>query len=104
MPVSYSRLRLLQQGKINPEKSHIEAIAKFFGLPSGYFYDEKVNQQLNEEIAILLAFRDKKIRYSICPRSFGGGGGPAMDAEAEEKAAATVKKLLLSMKCVKEYL
>ena len=49
-----------QSGKINPRFHHVEALAKFFGVPAGYFFDD--NTQVEQELDLLLQLRGSGVR------------------------------------------
>jgi transcriptional regulator with XRE-family HTH domain len=46
----------------NPTKHHMEALAKFFGVPPAYFFDEEVAARIDEQLDLLAAFRDPQVR------------------------------------------
>ncbi|HWH01080.1 MAG TPA: helix-turn-helix domain-containing protein [Pilimelia sp.] len=58
--ISASYLNLLRTGeRTNPTKRHLEALARFFGVPVGYFFDEDT-ATVEEELRRLQALRDLK--------------------------------------------
>lgn len=48
--------------KTNPTMRHLAAIADFFGVPTSYFLDQDVEQQVKAELELLHALRDNNIR------------------------------------------
>ncbi|GIH26572.1 XRE family transcriptional regulator [Acrocarpospora phusangensis] len=46
----------------NPTKRHLEALAKFFGVPPAYFFDETATERIDAELALLNAMRDASVR------------------------------------------
>jgi transcriptional regulator with XRE-family HTH domain len=49
--------------KDNPRKHHLEALAKFFDVPVGYFFnDDEVTAQIYAQLALLAAMRDARVR------------------------------------------
>ncbi|MEV8070539.1 helix-turn-helix domain-containing protein [Streptomyces sp. NPDC085995] len=63
IPISGSYLWLLRRGqRDNPTLRHLEGIARFFGVPPAYFFDDRVAETVNEELALLAALRDAKVQ------------------------------------------
>ena len=61
--ISASYLWQLRRGdKDNPTIKHIEALAKFFGVPASYFLDDETTGQITEQLALLAAIRDNDVR------------------------------------------
>jgi transcriptional regulator with XRE-family HTH domain len=61
--ISGAYLWLLRSGKRdNPTKRHIEALAKFFGVPGSYFLDDAAAEELTEQLEFLRAARDAQVR------------------------------------------
>ena len=61
--ISASYLWQLRRGdKDNPTIKHIEALAKFFGVPASYFLDEETTGQITEQLELLAAIRDNDVR------------------------------------------
>ena len=54
----------------NPTKSHLEALAGFFGVSPAYFFDEAVAARVDAQLDLLAAMRDSGVR-EIALRSFG---------------------------------
>ncbi len=54
----------------NPTKSHIEALASFFGVSPAYFLDDEAAARVDAELELLTAIRDTSIRR-IALRSAG---------------------------------
>ncbi|MEU7786730.1 MULTISPECIES: helix-turn-helix domain-containing protein [unclassified Amycolatopsis] len=46
----------------NPTKRHLEALARFFGVPPAYFFDDEQSKKIAEELALLGALRDAGVR------------------------------------------
>ncbi|WP_020660276.1 hypothetical protein [Amycolatopsis benzoatilytica] len=46
----------------DPKRSHIQALAKFFGVPVTYFFDDEVAGQVDEQVANVVAWRDTQAR------------------------------------------
>jgi transcriptional regulator with XRE-family HTH domain len=61
--ISASYLWQLRRGdKDNPTIKHIEALAKFFGVPASYFLDDETTGQIAEQLELLAAIRDNDVR------------------------------------------
>lgn len=48
----------------NPTKHHIEALCGFFGVPPAYFFSGEAEEKINQELELLVALRDGKIRQA----------------------------------------
>lgn len=46
----------------NPTKRHLEALADFFGVPTGYFLDDEIAARIDAELELLAALRDSGVR------------------------------------------
>ncbi|WP_033294330.1 transcriptional regulator [Amycolatopsis jejuensis] len=46
----------------DPKRSHIQALAKFFGVPVTYFFDDEVAEQVDGQVADVVAWRDTQAR------------------------------------------
>ncbi|GAB1691998.1 hypothetical protein [Krasilnikovia sp. M28-CT-15] len=46
----------------NPTKRHLEALSAFFGVPVAYFFDDQVVEDVNAQLALVLALRDADVR------------------------------------------
>jgi transcriptional regulator with XRE-family HTH domain len=46
----------------NPTKRHLEALAKFFDVPVGYFFDDEQGAAIAKELELLGALRDAGVR------------------------------------------
>src|SRR5258708_6000192 len=69
--ISSTYIWQLRTGKRdNPTKSHLEALADFFGVPAAYFLDEKAAHRIGVELDLLAAMRDAGVR-EIALRSLG---------------------------------
>lgn len=52
--ISQSYIWLLRKGqRDNPTLKHIEALAKFFGVPAAYFFDDHVTDRISQQLQIL---------------------------------------------------
>lgn len=63
VPISGSYIWLLRKGqRDNPTLKHLEGLAKFFGIPPTYFFDDQVTDTVNAELALLMALRDAQVQ------------------------------------------
>lgn len=70
-PISAQYLWLLRRGdRTNPTKRHMEALAKFFGVPPAYFLDPDLARETDAQLGILAAMRDAQVR-SVALRAAG---------------------------------
>ncbi|WP_329371903.1 helix-turn-helix domain-containing protein [Streptomyces sp. NBC_00669] len=46
----------------NPTKRHLEALAQFFDVPVGYFFDDEQGAAITKELELLGALRDAGVR------------------------------------------
>jgi transcriptional regulator with XRE-family HTH domain len=61
--ISAAYIWQLRNGKRdNPTKRHIEALAKFFGVPPAYFLSDEEARRIDAELDLLAAMRDSSIR------------------------------------------
>jgi transcriptional regulator with XRE-family HTH domain len=61
--ISGAYLWLLRTGqRDNPTLRHIEALAKFFGVPAAYFLDDERAEEVTEQLQLLAAARDGDVR------------------------------------------
>jgi transcriptional regulator with XRE-family HTH domain len=61
--ISAAYLWLLRTGRRdNPTLRHIEALAKFFGVPPGYFFDDDQAAAVDKQLELLVAARDADVR------------------------------------------
>lgn len=61
--ISASAIQQLRTGtKANPKLQTIRALAGFFGVPAGYFFDEDVAERTRAEIQVVAAMRDHEVR------------------------------------------
>lgn len=69
--ISASYIWQLRKGvKDNPTKRHMEALADFFGIPAGYFFDDAAAEQVESELALLAAMRDAGV-HRVALRASG---------------------------------
>lgn len=61
--ISASYLWYLRTGqRDNPTLKHLTALARFFGVPPAYFFDEQARAEVEAELALLSAMRDAGVR------------------------------------------
>jgi transcriptional regulator with XRE-family HTH domain len=61
--ISASYLWQLRRGdKDNPTIRHVEALAKFFGVPPSYFLDDAAAGEITAQLELLAAMRDSEVR------------------------------------------
>jgi len=61
--ISSTYLYMLRKGeRDNPTKKHLEALADFFGVPAGYFFDDATAARVESELDALVALRDSPVR------------------------------------------
>ncbi len=46
----------------DPKRSHIQALAQFFGVPVTYFFDDEVAGQVDRQVEDVVAWRDTEAR------------------------------------------
>jgi len=46
----------------DPKRSHIQALAQFFGVPVTYFFDDTVAEQIDAQVGDVVAWRDTEAR------------------------------------------
>ncbi|MFD5673038.1 helix-turn-helix domain-containing protein [Streptomyces sp. NPDC127040] len=69
--ITASGIQQLRTGKrVNPKMETIKALAGFFGVPAGYFFDDEVAEHTEAEIKLAAAMRDQKIAQ-VAMRSAG---------------------------------
>ncbi len=62
--ISASYLWLLRTGRRdNPTASHLEALARYFGVTAAYFFDEEVAGDIEKELDLLKAMRDAGVKH-----------------------------------------
>ena len=49
----------------DPRRSHLQALAAFFGVPCGYFFDDEPASPTGQDPAVLLALRDDAARRFV---------------------------------------
>ncbi|WP_425461124.1 helix-turn-helix domain-containing protein [Kitasatospora atroaurantiaca] len=63
VPISGSYIWLLRRGqRDNPTLRHVEGIAKFFGVPAAYFFDDQVAEDVDAQLGLLVALRDTQVQ------------------------------------------
>jgi transcriptional regulator with XRE-family HTH domain len=61
--ISASYIWQLRRGeKDNPTIRHIEAMARFFGVPPSYFLDEQAAADITAQLELLASMRDNDVR------------------------------------------
>jgi transcriptional regulator with XRE-family HTH domain len=61
--ISPTYIMYLRKGeRTNPTLQHLEALARFFGVPTAYFLDDETAARTAEELDIVAALRDKDVR------------------------------------------
>ncbi|NIZ89647.1 helix-turn-helix transcriptional regulator [Kineosporiaceae bacterium B12] len=61
--ISAAYLWMLRNGKRdNPTMRHLEALASFFGVPPGYFFDDALAAKVDEQLDLLASLRDVDVR------------------------------------------
>jgi transcriptional regulator with XRE-family HTH domain len=61
--ISATYLWQLRKGlRDNPTRRHIEALASFFGVPPGYFFDDAEALRIDRELELLVTLRDSIVR------------------------------------------
>ncbi|HEY1573254.1 MAG TPA: helix-turn-helix domain-containing protein [Pseudonocardiaceae bacterium] len=61
--ISASYIWYLRTGqRDNPTFKHINALARFFGVPAAYFFDDETTDKVEAELALLTAMRDAGVR------------------------------------------
>jgi transcriptional regulator with XRE-family HTH domain len=69
--ISATYLWQLRNGhRDNPTKAHLEAIADYFGVSPGYFFDDAAAESVEAQLQLLTAMRDAQVS-EIALRSFG---------------------------------
>ncbi len=69
--ISGSYIWLLRRGqRDNPTLRHVEGLARFFGVPPAYFFDDRVADEVNAELRLLVALRDSQVQR-VALRSAG---------------------------------
>jgi transcriptional regulator with XRE-family HTH domain len=61
--ISRAYLSYLRNGdRDNPTLQHLEALARFFGVPAAYFFDESIADETYAQSEVALALRDAGVR------------------------------------------
>jgi transcriptional regulator with XRE-family HTH domain len=69
--ISGTYLWMLRTGqRDNPTKSHLEALAEFFGVSPAYFFDDAAAERIEAQLELLAAMRDAQVS-EIALRAFG---------------------------------
>lgn len=74
--ISGSYIWLLRKGqRDNPTLKHIEALARFFGVPPAYFFEDQVAKAVDRELELMVALRSAGVQHvalraaGLSPRS-----------------------------------
>ncbi|MFI6682797.1 helix-turn-helix domain-containing protein [Streptomyces sp. NPDC050485] len=74
--ISGSYIWLLRKGqRDNPTLKHLEALARFFGVPPAYFFDDEVTKAVDGELELMVALRSAGVQHvalraaGLSPRS-----------------------------------
>ncbi|MGW0702188.1 helix-turn-helix domain-containing protein [Streptomyces sp. NPDC002867] len=63
IPISGSYIGMLRKGqRDNPTVRHVEGLAKFFGVPPAYFFDDQVTEAVDTQLSLLMALRDAEVQ------------------------------------------
>ncbi len=63
IPISGSYVWLLRKGKRdNPTLRHVEGLARFFGVPPAYFFDDDVTEAVDAELSLRVALQDAEVQ------------------------------------------
>ncbi|REK85358.1 XRE family transcriptional regulator [Streptomyces inhibens] len=63
VPISGSYIWLLRKGqRDNPTLRHLEGMARFFGVPPAYFFDDQVSAKVDADLTLLTALRDSQVQ------------------------------------------
>jgi transcriptional regulator with XRE-family HTH domain len=46
----------------NPTVKHVEALARFFGVPPAYFFDDEAASRIGAELGVLNALKDARVQ------------------------------------------
>jgi transcriptional regulator with XRE-family HTH domain len=61
--ISRAYLSYLRNGdRDNPTLQHLEALARFFGVPTAYFFDNDIAAETDAQLEIVAALRDAGVR------------------------------------------
>lgn len=61
--ISASYIWYLRTGqRDNPTFKHLNALARFFGVPPAYFFDDDASERVTAELALLTAMKDAGVR------------------------------------------
>jgi transcriptional regulator with XRE-family HTH domain len=69
--ISATYIWQLRKGlRTNPTLNHLEALARFFGVPTSYFLDDEKADEIDAQLELLAALRDSKVQ-AIALRASG---------------------------------
>lgn len=85
--ISHGYLHQLCRGKRdNPTLNHLQALAEFFGVPTSYFTDDAMTDEVKAQYELVLAMRDSRVR-EICTYA------PKLDRRGLEAVTNLIKSL-----------
>jgi transcriptional regulator with XRE-family HTH domain len=88
--ISASYIWYLRTGqRDNPTFKHLSALARFFGVPPAYFFDEQIRVEVEAELGLLSAMKDAGVR-DIALRA---AGLSTASLEAIREVIARVRQL-----------
>lgn len=62
--ISGSYIWLLRKGSATtPPSKHVEALARFFGVPPAYFFDDRTTQAVDGELELMVALRSAGVQH-----------------------------------------
>lgn len=62
--ISGSYIWLLRKGqRANPTLRHLEGLARFFGVPPAYFFDDAVTETVDADLGMLVVLRDAQVQH-----------------------------------------
>ncbi|GAA5609708.1 XRE family transcriptional regulator [Streptomyces platensis] len=87
VPISGSYIWLLRRGqRDNPTLRHLEALAKLFGVPPAYFFDDRVTAEVDAQLGLLTALHDSGV-HSVALRAAG------LSAESLESIREVIERV-----------
>jgi transcriptional regulator with XRE-family HTH domain len=61
--ISATYIWMLRRGdRDNPTLRHLEALAKFFGVPPAYFLDDELAAKVDEQLSLVVAMKNAGVR------------------------------------------
>jgi transcriptional regulator with XRE-family HTH domain len=88
--ISGSYIWMLRRGdRDNPTKKHLEALAKFFGVPPAYFFDEAESTAIANELVLLRSLADAGVKRVAARLGGLSDGGLRVIADVVERIRAS---------------